>query len=86
MNAKHLVMHVAVVAVGLGGAVIAGVPFASALPFALIASCVVMMLMMGGHGGHGGHQGHDSGRPKSAQDADHSAHTHRTDDTTAGVR
>lgn len=51
---KHILTHVGVVAVGLGLAAAVGVPMATALPIALVASCAVMMLTnMGGHGdGH----------------------------------
>ena len=37
--AKHLLTHVGVIAAGLGVAALAGVPFATALPFAMIGSC-----------------------------------------------
>jgi hypothetical protein len=44
---RHVLVHLAVVVVGLGVAALAGVPLATALPIALIASCAVMMLTMG---------------------------------------
>jgi hypothetical protein len=59
MNARHVLTHVAVVVVGLGVATVAGVPFATALPFALLASCALMMLSMGGHGAGDEHAGHN---------------------------
>jgi hypothetical protein len=54
---KHMLVGGAVV---LGALLIVGVPVGTALPYALLLACPLMMLfMMRGHG-HGGHQ-HDAG-------------------------
>ena len=49
MNGRHILTHVSVVAVGLGLAGAVGVPMATALPMALVASCALMMLTLGSH-------------------------------------
>ena len=64
MHGRHILTHVGVVVVGLGLAAAAGVPMATALPIALVASCALMMLtMMGGHG-----QGHHHSPPRRDDD------------------
>ena len=67
MNAKHLLTHIGVMAAGVGVAALAGVPFVTALPFSMIASCMLMMLSMRGHGSHGG--------PDSSQEISHEGAT-----------
>lgn len=49
---RHVLTHLAVAVIGVGVAALAGVPVATALPIALVASCAVMMLTMGAHAGH----------------------------------
>ena len=62
----------------LGVLLIAGVPLASALPYAVLLACPLMMIFMmssmGGHGsgchdhdGKGGHEGGDEGEPQSVR-------------------
>ena len=66
---KHLRMMAIGAALLLGAFVLFGVPFATALRYALVLACPLMMgpmmLSMGGHGGTGTSQ-----RPTSHDDAD----------------
>jgi hypothetical protein len=60
---KHMLIGGAVV---LAALLIVGVPLGTALPYAALLACplmmISMMLSMNGHGGHGGH-GERDGRP-----------------------
>jgi hypothetical protein len=58
MNGNHL-QHMLLGGAGVFGALLlVGVPLPSALLYALLLACPLMMITMGGHGGHGG-GGHD---------------------------
>lgn len=58
MNGNHL-KHMLTAGAGvLGVMLLIGVPLTSALLYAILLACPLMMVTMGGHGGHGG-AGHD---------------------------
>ena len=81
MNGNHLKYML------LGGAgvfvvlLLVGVPLTSALLFAVVLACPLMMLTMGGHGGHGGaghdHTARESNEPGEAVDRQSQHQHHR---------
>ena len=58
MNGNHLKYMLLGGAGVFGVLLLVGVPLSSALLYAVLLACPLMMLTMGGHGGHGG-GGHD---------------------------
>ena len=58
MNGNHLKYMLLGGAGVFGVLLLVGVPLTSALLFAVVLACPLMMLTMGGHGSHGG-AGHD---------------------------
>ena len=57
MNGNHLKYMLLGGAGVFGDLLLLGVPLTSALLFAVVLACPLMMLTMGGHGGHSGHCG-----------------------------
>jgi len=58
MNGNHL-KYMLLGGAGIFGVLtLVGVPLSSALLYAVLLACPLMMITMGGHGGHGG-GGHD---------------------------
>jgi hypothetical protein len=58
MNGNHLKYMLLGGAGVFGVLLLVGVPLTSALLYAVVLACPLMMFTMGGHGGHGG-AGHD---------------------------
>lgn len=58
MNSNHLKYMLLGGAGVFGALLLVGVPLTSALLYAVLLACPLMMITMGGHGGHGG-GGHD---------------------------
>jgi len=64
MNGNHL-KHMLLGGAGVFGVLLLfGVPLSSALLYAVLLACPLMMFTMGGHGGHGG-TGHNHSAPGS---------------------
>ena len=67
MNGNHMKYMLLGGAGVFGVLLLTGVPLSTALLFAVVLACPVMMLTMGGHGGHGGaghdHTSRDSNQP-----------------------
>lgn len=78
MNGNHL-KHMLLGGAGVFGVLLlVGVPLTSALLYAVVLACPLMMFTMGGHGGHGG-AGHDpssrgSDEPDESTDRPHQHH------------
>lgn len=78
MNGNHL-KYMLLGGAGLFGALLlVGVPVSSALLYAVLLACPLMMITMGGHGGHGG-----GGHVHSSPDGDES---HSSRQSSPGVR
>ena len=69
MNGNHLKYMLLGGAGVFGVMLLVGVPLTSALLFAVVLACPLMMLTMGGHGGHGG-VGHDTSSRGSKEPAE----------------
>lgn len=69
MNGNHL-KHMLFASAGVFGVLLlVGVPLTSALLFAVVLACPLMMLTMGGHGGAGhNHTSHESNEPGASED------------------
>lgn len=80
MNGNHL-KHMLLGGAGVFGILmLVGVPLTSALLYAVVLACPLMMLTMGGHGGHGD-VGHDpssrrSDEPDESTDRPHQHQHH----------
>ncbi|MFC5175140.1 DUF2933 domain-containing protein [Nocardioides taihuensis] len=78
MNGNHL-KSMLVGGTGVFGALLLfGVPLSSALLYAVLLACPLMMITMGGHGGHGGEHDHSS-QGRSSQGRDESTSSTATD-------
>jgi hypothetical protein len=61
MNRRHAPLYAIALAIGIVGALAAGVPASTIVFGLLVLACPLMMLFM--HGGHGGGHGSDGAEP-----------------------
>ena len=76
MNDNHLKYMLLGGAGVFGVLLLVGVPLTSALLYAVLLACPLMMLTMGGHGGHGG-AGHDPSSRSSDEPDEPTTRPHR---------
>lgn len=70
MHGNHLKHMLIGGAVALGALLLVGLPFGTALPYALFFACAVMMVAMMFMGGGHGHGGHHHGAEDAGTGAD----------------